>query len=69
MYQLYLFLIIKACTISQWFGFVEFHCKFVSKKELGKVFKYFFNLRHGGSALIDRKDQKQAIPAIKGWST
>jgi 1-acyl-sn-glycerol-3-phosphate acyltransferase len=23
-------------------------------------------LRHGGSALIDRKDPKQAIPAIKG---
>jgi hypothetical protein len=36
----------------------------VSKKELGT--KYFFNLRHGGSALIDRKDPKQAIPAIKG---
>jgi 1-acyl-sn-glycerol-3-phosphate acyltransferase len=23
-----------------------------------------FNLRHGGSALIDRKDSKQAIPEI-----
>jgi 1-acyl-sn-glycerol-3-phosphate acyltransferase len=42
----------------------RFHCKFVSKKELGKVFQVFFNLRHGGSALIDRKEP--AIPAIKG---
>jgi hypothetical protein len=37
----------------------------VSKKELGKVFRIFFNLRHGGSALIDQRP-KQAIPAIKG---
>jgi 1-acyl-sn-glycerol-3-phosphate acyltransferase len=26
-------------------------------------------LRHGGSALIDRKDPKQAIPAIKGFGS
>jgi 1-acyl-sn-glycerol-3-phosphate acyltransferase len=25
-----------------------------------------YNLRHGGSVLIDRKDPKQAIPVIKG---
>mgnify|MGYP003624186270 FL=1 len=45
----------------------RFHCKFVSKKELGKgIPSISFNLRHGGSVLIDRKDPKQAIPAIKG---
>jgi 1-acyl-sn-glycerol-3-phosphate acyltransferase len=44
----------------------RFHCKFVSKKELGKVFQVFLLICHGGSALIDRKDPKQAIPAIKG---
>src|SRR5690606_6751302 len=27
-----------------------------------------YNLRHGGSVLIDRKDPKQAIPVIKGLS-
>ncbi len=44
----------------------RFHCKFVSKKELGKgIPSVSYNLRHGGSALIDRKDPKQAIPAIK----
>ena len=49
-----------------WF-FRRFHCKFVSKKELGGgIPSVSFNLRHGGSVLIDRKDPKQAIPAIKG---
>lgn len=44
-----------------------FHCKFVSKKELGKgIPSVSYNLRHGGSVLIDRKDSKQAIPEIKG---
>ena len=44
----------------------DFHCKFVSKKELGKgIPSVSYNLRHGGSALIDRKDPKQAIPEIK----
>ena len=44
----------------------RFHCKFVSKKELGKgIPSVSFNLRHGGAALIDRKDPKQAIPEIK----
>lgn len=47
----------------------RFHAKFVSKKELGKgIPSVSFNLRHGGSVLIDRKDPKQAIPAIKGLS-
>jgi 1-acyl-sn-glycerol-3-phosphate acyltransferase len=44
----------------------RFHCKFVSKK-IRKNPSISFNLRHGGSVLIDRKDSKQAIPAIKGW--
>lgn len=45
----------------------KFHPKFVSKKELGKwVPSVSYNLRHGGSVLIDRKDPKQAIPVIKG---
>lgn len=44
----------------------KFHCKFVSKKELGKgIPSVSYNLRHGGAALIDRKDPKQAIPEIK----
>jgi 1-acyl-sn-glycerol-3-phosphate acyltransferase len=47
----------------------DFHCKFVSKKELGKgIPSVSYNLRHGGSVLIDRKDSKQAIPLIKGLS-
>jgi len=45
------------------------HSKFVSKKELGKgIPSVSYNLRHGGSILIDRKDPKQAIPLIKGLS-
>lgn len=41
------------------------HPKFVSKKELGKgIPSVSFNLRHGGSALIDRKDAQQALGAI-----
>lgn len=44
----------------------DWHPKFISKKELGKgIPSVSFNLRHGGSALIDRKDPKQALPAIK----
>ncbi len=47
----------------------RFHPKFVSKKELGSgIPSVSFNLRHGGSILIDRKDPKQAIPKIKGLS-
>lgn len=47
----------------------RFHCKFVSKKELGNgIPSVSYNLRHGGSVLIDRKDPKQAIPTIKGLS-
>lgn len=47
----------------------KFHPKFVSKKELGKgIPSISYNLNHGGSVLIDRKDPKQAIPTIKGLS-
>ena len=41
------------------------HPKFISKKELGKgIPSVSFNLRHGGSVLIDRKNPRQAVPAI-----
>jgi 1-acyl-sn-glycerol-3-phosphate acyltransferase len=44
----------------------KFHPKFVSKKELAKgIPSVSYNLRHGGSVVIDRKDPKQAIPVIK----
>ena len=47
----------------------RFHPKFISKKELGKgIPSVSYNLRHGGSVLIDRKDPKQALPAIKGMA-
>ena len=45
----------------------DFHPKFVSKIELGRgIPSVSYNLRHGGSVLIDRKDPKQALPIIKG---
>ena len=45
----------------------RFHPNFVSKKELGRgIPSVSYNLRHGGSVLIDRKDPKQALPVIKG---
>lgn len=41
------------------------HPKFVSKKELGTgIPSVSFNLRHGGSVLIDRRDAKQALEQI-----
>ncbi|MBT8211477.1 MAG: 1-acyl-sn-glycerol-3-phosphate acyltransferase [Eudoraea sp.] len=41
------------------------HPKFISKIELGKgIPSVSFNLRHGGSVLIDRKDSKQALAQI-----
>jgi 1-acyl-sn-glycerol-3-phosphate acyltransferase len=44
----------------------QFHPKFVSKIELGKgIPSVSYNLNHGGSVLIDRKDPKQALPALK----
>ena len=47
----------------------KFHQKFVSKVELGKgIPSVSYNLRHGGSVLINRKEPKTAIPLIKGLS-
>lgn len=44
----------------------KWHPKFISKKELGKgIPSVSYNLRHGGSVLIDRKDAKQALSEIK----
>lgn len=43
----------------------KYHPKFVSKKELGHgIPSVSYNLRHGGSALIDRKDGKAALMEI-----
>lgn len=48
--------------------FRKYHPKFVSKKELGKgIPSVSYNLTHGGSVLIDRKDAKQAIGALIGF--
>lgn len=45
--------------------FRKHYPKFISKKELGKgIPSISFNLRHGGAALIDRNDPKQAIGEI-----
>ena len=42
------------------------HPKFVSKIELGKgIPSISYNLRHGGSVLIDRKNAKQSLSAIQ----
>lgn len=44
----------------------KYHPKFVSKIELGKgIPSVSYNLNHGGSVLIDRKDPKQALPELK----
>lgn len=43
----------------------KYHPKFVSKKELGKgIPSVSYNLRNGGSVLINRKDGQQAINQI-----
>ncbi|MEM6864906.1 MAG: lysophospholipid acyltransferase family protein [Bacteroidota bacterium] len=42
------------------------HPKFVSKIELGKgIPSVSFNLRHGGSVLINRKDAKQSVEQLE----
>lgn len=42
------------------------HPKFVAKQELGKgIPSVSFNLKYGGSALIDRKNPKQALTVLK----
>ncbi len=44
----------------------KIHPKYVSKIELGKgIPSISYNLRHGGSVLIDRKDGKQSLSAIR----
>ena len=44
----------------------KYHLKYVSKIELGKgIPSVSYNLKHSGSALIDRKDPKQALPELK----
>ena len=44
------------------------HVKFISKKELGKgIPSVSFNLKYGGSVLIDRKNSAQAVIAIKNF--
>lgn len=48
--------------------FRKHHPKFVSKKELGKGLPSIsFNLKHGGSVLIDRKNPVQAVQALKDF--
>ncbi|AUP79286.1 lysophospholipid acyltransferase family protein [Flavivirga eckloniae] len=43
----------------------KYHPKFISKIELGKgIPSVSYNLRHGGSILIDRKNPRQALPTI-----
>lgn len=42
------------------------HPKFISKMELGKgIPSISYNLNHGGSVLINRKDAKQSLSAIR----
>ena len=43
--------------------------KFISKKELGRgIPSVSFNLRHGGSLMIDRTKAKDALAAIEDYS-
>jgi 1-acyl-sn-glycerol-3-phosphate acyltransferase len=43
----------------------QVHPKFISKKELGKgIPSVSYNLKYGGSVLIDRKDSDGAVKAI-----
>ena len=48
----------------------KYHPKFISKIELGKgIPSMSYNLRHGGSVLIDRQKPIQSIKAIKHFAT
>ena len=50
-------------TLSWYFR--KHHPKFISKIELGKGWpSVSFNLKYGGSVLIDRKNPRQSIPAL-----
>ena len=43
----------------------KYHTKFISKIELGKgIPSVSYNLTHGGSVLIDRKNPRQSVPAL-----
>jgi len=43
----------------------KYHPKFISKIELGKgIPSVSYNLRHGGAALIDRKNPRQSLPTL-----
>jgi len=45
------------------------HPKFISKKELGKgIPSVSYNLRHGGSVLIDRKQALKSLHAIEAFA-
>ncbi|WP_347923139.1 lysophospholipid acyltransferase family protein [Pontimicrobium sp. SW4] len=47
----------------------KYHPKFISKKELGKgIPSVSYNLRHGGSVLIDRKKPFESITAIENFA-
>lgn len=47
----------------------KLHPKFISKKSLGKgIPSISYNLRHGGSVLIERRKAKQALEKIKEFS-
>lgn len=47
----------------------RYHPKFISKIELGKgIPSVSYNLRHGGSVLIDRKKPKEAVLAIENFA-
>ncbi len=49
--------------------FRKHHPKFISKKELGKgIPSVSYNLRHGGSVLIDRKNPRQSLVAISNFA-
>ena len=44
------------------------HPRFISKIELGKgIPSVSYNLRHGGAALIDRKNPRQSLPALMNF--
>jgi 1-acyl-sn-glycerol-3-phosphate acyltransferase len=46
----------------------KYHPKFISKIELGKgIPSVSYNLRHGGAALIDRKNPRQSLPALMNF--
>ncbi|MEL6588735.1 MAG: lysophospholipid acyltransferase family protein [Bacteroidota bacterium] len=52
-----------------YWNFDKHHIKFVSKIELAKgIPSISYNLRHGGNAVIDRKNPRQALPALKEFA-